>query len=136
MTATITQLAPATDPFDTWWAGWINKVGKKDARKAFPAALKIAGMDKLMAGSELYAKWCRASDQEKQYQLHPATYLRGERWEDELEMPAYKSTGGGICDYVEVGPEMYRKYCEKYNFSAWQDGRGGKVPSWIVESLK
>ena len=64
-----------------FWARWSHKVGKAAAKKAFPAALKRAGgIETLLAGVDTVEgsdAWQRGA------QMHPATFLNGNRWEDE-----------------------------------------------------
>ena len=69
--------------FDIFWAKYPNKKGKVNAKKAFIKKAKdietlkeiITGLDKVLV------EW---KDRDKQYIPHPATWLNGERWEDEL----------------------------------------------------
>lgn len=64
--------------FSDFWSMFPNKVGKRDAAKAFSSARKRAPLDAIMAGLRRYlAKtddraWC-----------NPATFLNQDRWEDQ-----------------------------------------------------
>jgi hypothetical protein len=64
--------------FSDFWAMFPNKVGKRDAEKAFATAVKRAGLDDILAGVERYAAktddrpWC-----------NPATFLNQDRWGDQ-----------------------------------------------------
>ena len=68
--------------FDQFWSAWPNKKGKKDARKAWAQAMR-AGHDpgEIVAGVERYKR----GKPDWQAWMHPATFIRGERWEDEYE---------------------------------------------------
>jgi hypothetical protein len=67
--------------FDEWWEIVPRKVGKGHAETAFRAALKIATLETLITGMTAYATSCRGKD--RQYILHPATWLNGKRWLDD-----------------------------------------------------
>jgi hypothetical protein len=79
--------------FGEWWAVWWNKTAKAEAQRAWPAVERIHGKDYLVAQ-------CIADRQrfegttawDWRSRLHPATWLRGRRWEDELP-PAIKPAG-------------------------------------------
>lgn len=63
--------------FDQFWAIYPNKVGKRDAEKAFSKARKRADLETILAGLRRYVAktddrpWC-----------NPSTWLNQDRWED------------------------------------------------------
>lgn len=67
--------------FDDFYARYPRKVGKGQARKAYAKALKIARHDDIMFG--LAQQMPKLEATEKQFIAHPATWLNGERWDDE-----------------------------------------------------
>ena len=69
--------------FDQLWALYPRKVGKGQARKAFKAASKKADFYDLLPKLMDYVQTLEGKD--KQYIPHLATWLNGERWEDEVE---------------------------------------------------
>ena len=72
------------DPgWEAFWSAYPRKTGKGAARRAFPAALdKVRGdTSQLVDAARAYA----ATITEARYACHPATWLRGERWLDELD---------------------------------------------------
>ena len=75
--------------FEEFWAAYPRKVGKEDARKAFvklnPDAGLLAVMLDAVATSAKSEHWAK----DKQFIPHPATWIRGKRWQDEE---------GGSCD--------------------------------------
>jgi hypothetical protein len=80
--------APPTDDDPHWsafWAAYPRKVGKGQARKAWPKATKAADPADIIAGANHYAEQRRG--QEPQYTAHPATWLNGERWTDQPPPP-------------------------------------------------
>lgn len=70
-----------TEGFEEWWSLYPRKIGKGQARKAFRSALKKTDISSLVSGVEAYAESVAGKDQ--QYIAHPATWLNGERWDDE-----------------------------------------------------
>lgn len=71
--------------FERFWVDYPRKINKKNAQKIW---------DKLKVTPELYQKIIVALDQQKktdqwknpQYIPHPATWLNGERWNDEVDV--------------------------------------------------
>lgn len=79
-----TTPTPATDvaaEFDQWYAAYPRKIDKGHARTAFKAARKKTSLETLMAGVEQFALHSRGT--EAKFLAYPATWLNGERWEDE-----------------------------------------------------
>lgn len=68
---------------DIFWPNWPNKKAKAAARKAFVKARKIASLETIMAGVQEYV----AKKEDYRAWMHPATFLNGERWDDEYEQP-------------------------------------------------
>lgn len=70
--------------FNTFWIAGMKKVNKKAARKAFEKEAKSQSdlaQFVFMLSNDIKAR------KGKQFgfdSMHPATYLNGERWEDEL----------------------------------------------------
>jgi hypothetical protein len=93
----------ALDGFDRFWAAYPRKVSKGHARKAW-AALKVGpGLaDRIIAAVEAQKTWPRGNGLNKTHDAnggggnpHPATWLRGERWEDKPPADRYASMEGG-----------------------------------------
>lgn len=76
------------DGFDQWWATYPKKVKKRDAEKAYRAALKTGATPEqlLQALHQHVANW-KARGTAPQYIPYPATWLRAGSWEDELTNP-------------------------------------------------
>lgn len=69
--------------FEDFWAIWPKREAKKDARRAWE---KLRAQDKIAAVTALpqhVARW-RREGRVRNHIPHPATWLNGERWEDEL----------------------------------------------------
>jgi len=66
---------------DFWQVVW-RRVGKRAAEKSYAAAIKRGATDKqILDGALRYA--AETADREPRFKLHPATWLNGERWNDE-----------------------------------------------------
>lgn len=80
--------------FEAWWSHVWLKVGKRAARRAFPAALKRVCAARKVKGDDAAAFLITEADAEKERALipgnemrarmHPSTWLNGHRWEDEI----------------------------------------------------
>lgn len=69
--------------FEDFWAVWPKREAKKDARRAWDklrAQQRIAALQALPGHIERWRREGRA----RNHIPHPATWLNGERWEDEL----------------------------------------------------
>lgn len=73
--------------FDQFWAIWPRKVAKAEARKAWAQTEKIRpSLHEIIAAIKAQSQteqWMRGNGQ---FIPHAATWLRGERWEDEVEV--------------------------------------------------
>lgn len=96
----------APDPFEAWWSVYPRKAAKVEARKAWGQMSKAIGLltlAELMARTERFAQ--SVVNREPEHVAHPATWLRGERWNDELQ-PTRSQTDGqpsrhsGAIDYA------------------------------------
>ncbi|WP_435643388.1 hypothetical protein ACR9VJ_18245 [Streptomyces sp. H49] len=82
---------PADAGFDDFWAAYPRKVAKGTARTAWAKALKRGAepADVIAAAARAAAQW-RAAHTETRFIPHPATWLNGERYDDEPEtLPAH-----------------------------------------------
>jgi hypothetical protein len=69
------------DSFDPWWDQYPRKVGKGQARRAYAAALKKVGADKLLTAVIAYP----FDLSRPEFIPHASTWLNGERWADEID---------------------------------------------------
>lgn len=81
--------APPTDAelarFEAWWGVWQNRVARQAAIPAFVRAIRSGVTDAvLIAASQRYFAALKVSGYSA---AHPATWLNGRRWEDEVECP-------------------------------------------------
>jgi hypothetical protein len=76
-----TPAPDGADEFDKWYALYPKKKAKGQARVAFKAARKKTSLEVLIAGVQRFAQENKGKD--PQFLAYPATWLNGERWEDE-----------------------------------------------------
>lgn len=85
------NLPEKPDGFSEWWAAYPRKIGKRQAERAYKAALKAgAAPEELMEALEAHKQHWRLANTETRYIKHPATWLNAGSWMDELtsDLPA------------------------------------------------
>jgi hypothetical protein len=71
------------EAFDRFWQAYPKRVAKEAARRAFAKAIERGvSIAALVSGAQAYA--LLRAGQEPKYTKHPATWLNGGCWEDEL----------------------------------------------------
>jgi hypothetical protein len=93
-----------SDEFETWWNEYPRKVAKGTALKAWKGAISKTSFDVLLDSVKAYA--VKVANIEQQYILHAATWLNGERWNDEPE-PVRHDPDAWMNQVVKWGPERY-----------------------------
>ena len=69
--------------FDDLWQIYPKKVGKGTAKKAFAKAMTKATADQIEHSLAVFVRaW---GNQDKKFMPHLATWLNGERWDDEIQ---------------------------------------------------
>ena len=107
--------------FDLFWQNYPRHRAKKDARKAWD---QLAPSDELglliAAAAELQARTNYAG-KPKEWIPYPATWLRGEQWEDDIEAPATRQhVHTAICREYGMCPEAMAEHNEQAKRSAEQ----------------
>lgn len=78
--------ADVGDRFDTWYASYPSKVGKKRAQQAFEKIdwrkVDMADVMSALEQHKVSEQWTKDGGK---FIPHPATWLNGERWNDELK---------------------------------------------------
>lgn len=75
------------EDFDQFWAAYPKKVAKADARKAWAQTKDLRpALPVLLNAIQANCKTESWMKQGGAFIPYPATWLRGERWEDELEV--------------------------------------------------
>ena len=73
--------------FDTFWKAYPKKVAKGDARKAWGQTERIRpDLAELLASIEAQCRSDQWRTAEGKFIPYPATWLRQERWDDELKV--------------------------------------------------
>ncbi|MCD8143930.1 MAG: hypothetical protein LUD79_01085, partial [Oscillospiraceae bacterium] len=77
--------------FDEFWAAYPRRAGKKDAAKAWGQIKPGRDLaDRIIAGVERWNQSEQWTKDNGRFIPYPATFLRGERWNDEVTV-----SGGG-----------------------------------------
>lgn len=90
------------DDFEEFWKLYPRKCAKGDARKAWAQTAKIrppiAQLLKAVYAARASEQWQKDSGS---FIPYPATWLRGERWDDQLEvdLSQLESPTGKVCAY-------------------------------------
>lgn len=100
--AVVHPITPGVSVFDEFWATYPRKAGKGAAAKAWKQATKRASPMTILAGVQRYAQDPNLP-QDHRYVPHPATWLNGDRWEDD-PMPAPPASN------VDKGRALVAKY--------------------------
>jgi hypothetical protein len=81
----VRSVIPAGPTFEDWWKVWWNKTAKAEAQKAWPQIAKRYGVEFLIQQCIADRKRFEGTPSwEWRANLHPGTWLRGRRWEDQL----------------------------------------------------
>ena len=71
--------------FGKFYAEYPRKVGKGAAQKAYQSARKTTDHETIMAGLERHRRQLAVDRTEAKFIPHPATWLNGQRWSDEVD---------------------------------------------------
>lgn len=116
--------AQDTDPgFDRFWSEYPNKVKKPNALKAWGKLKPDEGLvEKIMQGLARWKKSDQWTRDGGQFIPHPATWLNGRQWEDEVrsfrqtkEMPAHQFTQRTYDHEDEIDALAMKMYGESIN---------------------
>jgi hypothetical protein len=111
----------SNDAFELFWSAYPRRTAKAKAREAFVKALRKTTIDAMLTALEWQreqASWNdRDADGVLRYVPHPATWLNGERWDDEKPQKkstspvlAFKAPTCGDCIDGWREDEMHRVY--------------------------
>ena len=89
------------DQFAAFWQTYPRKISKPNAIKAWQKAIRITSPEVIIQGAARYAKVRAGADPE--FTAHPATWLNGRRWEDDLTPPPKPNP-------LAWQKEMFRKF--------------------------
>lgn len=107
---TPTEHKVTDDDFEAFWTQYPRQKGKGNARVAYKKAAKRIGDKQLLAATTAFGADCREGlrtgrIEDVKYIPHPATWLNGERWDDEPDraIPAVGKTKrqlGSMADWL------------------------------------
>jgi len=89
-----------SDDFDNFWRKYPRRTGKANAVKRW-RTMKPADRDAALAALDAHIANWRATKTEPQFIPHPATWLNGRRWEDEITVPEE----GALARAIRLGSE-------------------------------
>lgn len=96
--------------FEEWWKNYPRKVAKGDARKAWIRTAKIrpplANMIRALVVAKASEQWLKDGGT---FIPYPATYLRGERWDDVPEIELGGVVNGQMWWDTVTGVDMKAK---------------------------
>ena len=102
------DLAPVP-VFDDFWAVWPKREAKKDARRAWDK-LSVASRTAALAALPAHVARWRREGRARNHIPHPATWLNGERWEDELGEIFAPRPAGGRPGFGQPVPEAQKPW--------------------------
>jgi hypothetical protein len=97
--------------FDAFWQSYPRKVGKGAARKAWTAATKATDPQAILDGIALHAP--ALASREAQYIPHASTWLRAERWTDQVEQQQPRAGPQQRKSAFEITMEQVREEQER-----------------------
>jgi hypothetical protein len=102
--------------FSQFWSEYPRKKDKGHARRAFEKALEKTDLETILNAVRLYKE--QESDNDIEFIAYPATWLNGERWEDDYDIqPLRETPGPGTREWVKVLHEEGEHFaCEPGEF--------------------
>jgi predicted Fe-S protein YdhL (DUF1289 family) len=94
--------ALSADNFEAFWSLYPRRVAKLDAQRAW-ARLTAQDRAEVLRRLPLFLDVWRHTKSERRYILHPATFLNGRRWEDEIEGDVAPLRNYGCCEWNKNG---------------------------------
>lgn len=99
--------------FDEFWKVYPRRVGKLSAVKAYKRALRVTTPDRIIDGAKAYAK--KRAGEDATYTKHPATWLNGGCWDDDVYKPGQITAAiAKQCNpkvLVREGTEQWKAWC-------------------------
>jgi len=106
MSSKVVSLFPwpqlSANNFDAFWQLYPRRVAKMDAQRAW-ARLDAQERAEVLRRLPLFVDSWRITRSSKQFILHPASFLNGRRWEDEIEGEAVPLVDYGQCEWNKNG---------------------------------
>lgn len=123
----------AEKTFALFWEIQLRKLDKGHARIAWKKALKKMPAAEIIAAYRRFAVWVDANKKEEKFVPYPATWLNGERWDDQLPgMTAAASLSDA---------DIWRTRLKAYKRGVWSEkwgsrpGNGCSAPPAILQEF-
>lgn len=117
-----------SDGFEQFWKLYPKKCAKGDARKAWSQMAKVrpplAQLLKAVVTARSCEQWRRNGGE---FIPYPATWLRGERWEDVHEVELDQASDAKPWDATVAGIE---RMAAKLGFQPWDGRYQGQPETW------
>ena len=92
--------------FDAFWTAYPNKVGKRDALKAFQQNVKVMPpIENVIAAIERQKTWDTWTRDGSKYIPHPASWIRAGRWDDQPATPLPAKPQGNCTPVTRYGQQ-------------------------------
>lgn len=105
--------------FATFWATYPRRTAKRDARKAWDKALTRSDAATITAAA---ARYRDEPGRDSRYTPHPATWLNGDRWEDERRPPRADRPGTREYDGMQLNERTIADLERDKRFAAMENG--------------
>lgn len=92
--------------WDNFWTVWPRRVARKEAQRAWDRLTPAERQEALTALPDWRRVW---AGKETQYIPHPATWLNGARWEDELPPEFQRAKQVQVQAKTNAEPAEWRK---------------------------
>ena len=124
----------AEDPFTQFWAVYPRRVAKAAAKRKFTKALERDSLENILEGVKNYGDHLKENNWLSP--AHPATWLHGDRWLDELETKeeTIENPHPDLDKFCEIiSGKFQRSQLAKGNFLKIPDITEGKqvVDTWL-----
>ena len=90
------------EDFKVFWSAWPKKVKKKDAVRAFKKIHGNVSLDTIIKAVEQHKKGEQWKKDDGQFIPHPATWLNGDQWEDELVTHSHEQPSKYDGDWTKI----------------------------------
>lgn len=100
---------PPSQEFETWWATYPRKVGKRKAESAWKSALTRTDAETLNTATQQFADHHKHTGTEARFIPHATTWLNRDGWNDELPQAPNAATAPGRLSNAEVARQLQER---------------------------
>lgn len=96
--------------FKEWYASYCRKAAKAEAEKAYIQMIQLGHQHAdMLKGSLAYSEMHRRLETESRYILLPASFLRGQRWEDEELLAFIPPSAEKIAEAMDKADRLMKR---------------------------